>query len=91
MVKSNFQQENSRMILFNIEDKNKFILHYLFVPVVVLTRLIAQHCHNLNVLFFSVTQDTNIYFLVKYFVSYRCLRRFIGLPIALIGTVARLP
>ena len=90
MVKSNFRQEKSRMILFNIEDKNKFNLHYLFVAIVVLTRLIAEYYHNLNVLFFFVTQHTNIYFFVKYFVNYRCLVRFIRVPIALMGTVARL-
>ena len=76
--------------MFNIEDKNKFNLHYLFVATVVLTRLIAEYYHNLNVLFFFVTQHTNIYFFVKYFVNYRCLVRFIRVPIALMGTVARL-
>ena len=69
MVKSNFRQEKSRMILFNIEDKNKFILHYLFVAIVVLTRLIAEYCHNLNVLFFLLTQHIIIYFFVKYFLK----------------------
>ena len=76
--------------MFNIEDKNKFNLHYLFVAIVVLTRLIAEYYHNLNVLFFFVTQHTNIYFFVKYFVNYRYLVRFIRVPIALMGTVARL-
>ena len=74
--------------MFNIEDKNKFNLHYLFVAIVVLTRLIAEYYHNLNVLFFFVTQHTIIYFFVKYFVNYRCLVRFIRVPIALMGTVA---
>ena len=73
MVKSNFRQEKSRMILFNIEDKNKFNLHYLFVAIVFLTQLIAEYYHNLNVLFFFVTQHTNIYFFVKYFLNFRCL------------------
>ena len=90
MVKSNFRQKKSRMILFNIEDWNKFILHYLFLPIVFFTRLIAEYCHILTVLFFSVTQDTSIDFLVKNFVNYRCLVRFIRVPIALMGTVARL-
>ena len=54
------------------------------------TRLIAEYCHILTVLFFSVTQDTSIDFLVKNFVNYRCLVRFIRVPIALMGTVARL-
>ena len=54
------------------------------------TRLIAEYCHILNVLFFSVTQDTSIDFLVKNFVNYRCLVRFIRVPIALMGPVARL-
>ena len=52
------------------------------------TRLIAEYCHILTVLFFSVTQDTSIDFLVKNFVNYRCLVRFIRVPIALMGTVA---
>ena len=52
------------MILFNIEDLNKFILLYLCVLIVVLARMIAEYYHNLNVLFFSVTHDTNIYFFV---------------------------
>ena len=54
------------------------------------TRLIAEYCHILTVLFFSVTQDTSIDFLVKNFLNYRCLVRFIRVPIALISTVARL-
>ena len=54
------------------------------------TRLIAEYCHILTFLFFSVTQDTSIDFLVKNFVNYRCLVRFIRVPIALMGTVARL-
>ena len=54
------------------------------------TRLIAEYCHILTVLFFSVTQDTSIDFLVKNFVNYCCLVRFIRVPIALMGTVARL-
>ena len=54
------------------------------------TRLIAEYCHILTVLFFSVTQDTSIDFLVKNFLNYRCLVRFIRVPIALMGTVARL-
>ena len=54
------------------------------------TRLIAEYCHILIVLFFSVTQNTSIDFLVKNFVNYRCLVRFIRVPIALMGTVARL-
>ena len=54
------------------------------------TRLIAEYCHILTVLFFSVTQDTSIDFLVKNFLNYRCLVRFIRVPLALTGTVARL-
>ena len=54
------------------------------------TRLIAEYCHILTVLFFSVTKDTSIDFLVKNFVNYRCLVRFIRVPITLMGTVARL-
>ena len=76
--------------MFNIEDWNKFILHYLFLPIVFFTRLIAEYCHILTVLFFSVTQDTSIDFLVKNFVNYLCFVRFIRVPIALMGTVARL-
>ena len=52
------------------------------------TRLIAEYCHILTVLFFSVTQDNSIDFLVKNFLNYRCLVRFIRVPIGLIGTVA---
>ena len=54
------------------------------------TRLIAEYCDILTFLFFSVTQDTSIDFLVKNFVNYRCLVHFIRVPIALMGTVARL-
>ena len=54
------------------------------------TRLIAEYRHILTVLFFSVTQDTSIDFLVKNFLNYRCLVRFFRVPIALMGTVARL-
>ena len=54
------------------------------------TRLIAEYCHILTVLFFSVTHDTSIDFLVKNFLNYRCLVRFIRVPVALISTVARL-
>ena len=46
--------------------------------------------HYLNVLCSSLTKDTNIYILVKYFLNYRSFGRFIGVPIAFIGTFARL-
>ena len=58
--------------------------------IVVLARMIAEYYRNLNALFFSVTHDTSIDFLVKNFVNYRCLVRFIRVTIALMGTVARL-
>ena len=54
------------------------------------TRLIAEYCHILTVLFFSVTQDTSIDFLVKDVVNYSFLVRFFRVPIALMSTVARL-